>query len=76
MTNWIGVFAPAGTPGDIVARLNAEIMRIMHLPEVQSRLANEGAAFKPTTPAEFAAFQKNEITRWGKVIKDSGARVD
>ncbi len=76
VTNWIGVFAPAGTPADIVARLNAEIMRIMRLPEVQSRLANEGAKFTPTTPGEFAAFVQSEITKWGKVIRASGARVD
>jgi len=76
VTNWIALFAPAGTPGDIVAKLNAEIMRIMRLPDVQSRLANEGAKFTPNTPSEFAAFVKAEITKWGKVIKDSGARVD
>ena len=76
VTNWIGIFAPAGTPADIVAKLNAEIMRIMRLPEVQSRLANEGAKFAPTTPSEFAAFVKSEITKWGKVIRESGARVD
>ena len=76
VTNWIGVFAPAGTPADIVAKLNAEIMRIMRLPDVQPRLANEGAKFTPTTPNEFAAFQKSEIAKWSKVIKESGARVD
>lgn len=46
------------------------------LPEVKSRLANEGAKFRPTTPSEFGAFVKSEITKWAKVIKDSGARVD
>jgi tripartite-type tricarboxylate transporter receptor subunit TctC len=46
------------------------------LPDVQSRLVNEGAKFTPNTPSEFAAFVKAEITKWGKVIKDSGARVD
>ena len=76
VTNWIGVFAPAGTPADIVAKLNAEIMRIMRLPEVQSRLTSEGAAFKPTTPAEFAAFQKSEIGKWSKLIKDARIAVD
>jgi tripartite-type tricarboxylate transporter receptor subunit TctC len=76
VTNWIALFAPAGTPGDIVAKLNAEIMRIMRLPDVQSRLVNEGAKFTPNTPSEFAAFVKAEITKWGKVIKDTGARVD
>ncbi len=76
VTNWIGMFAPAGTPPDIVAKLNAEIMRIMRLPEVQSRLAGEGANFVPNTPAEFAAFQKSEIAKWAKVIKESGVHVD
>ena len=76
VTNWIALFAPAGTPADIVAKLNAEIMRIMRLPDVQSRLVNEGAKFTPNTPNEFAAFVKSEIAKWGKVIKDSGARVD
>ena len=76
VTNWIGVFAPAGTPADVVAKLNAEIMRIMRLPDVQSRLANEGAKFRPTTPNEFAAFVKAEIAKWGKLIRDSGVKVD
>jgi tripartite-type tricarboxylate transporter receptor subunit TctC len=76
VTNWIGIFAPAGTPADIVTKLNAEIMRIMRLPEVQSRLANEGAKFTPTTPGEFAAFQKSEIAKWGKLIKDARIAVD
>jgi tripartite-type tricarboxylate transporter receptor subunit TctC len=76
VANWIGIFAPAGTPADIVARLNAEITRIMRLPEVQTRLANEGAGFRPTTPAEFGAFQKAEIEKWAKVIKESGVRAD
>ena len=76
VTNWIGIFAPAGTPADIVAKLNAEITRIMQLPEIQSRLANEGAKFTPNTPAEFGAFQKREIAKWAKVIKEAGLRVD
>src|SRR5471032_91076 len=74
VTNWIGIFAPAGTPADIVAKLNAEIMRIMRLPEVQARLVTEGAKSRVNTPNEFGAFVKTEITKWGKVIRDSGAR--
>ena len=76
VTNWIGVFAPAATPKEIIGKLNGEIIRIMQLPEIQARLANEGAKFVPKTPDEFSAFVKSEIAKWAKVIKESGARVD
>ena len=76
VTNWIGIYAPAGTPADIVNKLNAEIMRIMRLPDVQSRLTNEGARSRPNTPAEFAAFAKAETLKWGKLIRDAGVHVD
>ena len=76
VTNWIGIFAPVGTPPEIVAKLNAEIMRIMKLPEVQARLVTEGAKSRVNTPAEFGTFVRAEIVKWGKVIRDSGARVD
>ncbi|MDB5811165.1 MAG: hypothetical protein JWN94_3287 [Betaproteobacteria bacterium] len=74
--NWIGVFAPAGTPNEIVAKLNPEIMRIVKLPEVQARLVTEGATSRQNTPAEFGAFVKSEITKWAKVVRDAGARAD
>ena len=54
MNNWIGLFAPAGTPPDIVRRWNAEVMRVMQSPEIQARLPNEGARFTPNTPEQFA----------------------
>ena len=76
VTNWIALFAPAGTPADIVAKLNTEVMRIMRLPEVQARLVTEGAKSRPNTPAEFAVFVKAEMTKWGKVIRDAGVHVD
>ncbi len=75
-TNWIGIFAPAGTPQDIVVRLNAEIMRIMKLPEVQARLVTEGAKSRVNTPAEFGAFQRTEMTKWGKLIREARISVD
>ncbi len=58
VSNWIGLFAPAGTPPDIVAKLNAEVQKIMRSPDVQKRLEAEGARFIPTTPAQFASFQR------------------
>jgi tripartite-type tricarboxylate transporter receptor subunit TctC len=76
VNNWIGLFAPAGTPPDIVQRWNAETMRIMRSPEVQARLPGEGARFVPSTPGEFGEFVKSEIAKWAPVVKASGARVD
>ena len=76
VSNWIALFAPAGTPPDIVKRWNAEVNRIMQSPEIQARLPNEGARFVPNTPEQFAAFVKSEIAKWAPVVKASGARVD
>ena len=76
VTNWVGFFAPAGTPADIVRRWNAETHRVMHSPEIQARLLNEGARFIPMTPGELGAFVKSEITKWAPVVKASGARAD
>ena len=74
--SWQGVFAPAGTPPEIVRRWNGEVMRVMQSPEIQARLPNEGAKFVPNTPEQFAAFVKAEIAKWAPVVKASGARVD
>src|SRR5262245_41747683 len=76
VNNWIGRFAPAGTPADIVRRWNGEVMRIMQSPDIQSRLPVEGARFAPNTPEQFAAFVKSEIAKWAPVVKASVARVD
>jgi tripartite-type tricarboxylate transporter receptor subunit TctC len=76
VTNWIGLFAPAGTPRDIVLKLNGETVRIMQAPDIQKRLANEGAKFTPKTPDEFTSFVKTEIAKWAKVVKEAGIRVD
>jgi len=76
VTNWIGMFAPAGTPREIVNKLNSETVRIMQTPEIRTRLTNEGAKFTPKTPDEFTAFVKSEIAKWAKVVKEAGIRVD
>ena len=76
VTNWIGFFAPAGTPRDVVLKLNGEVARIMQAPDIQKRLLAEGAKFTPWTPDQFAAFVKAEMTKWAKVVKDAGIRVD
>ncbi|HEY9446565.1 MAG TPA: tripartite tricarboxylate transporter substrate binding protein [Burkholderiales bacterium] len=74
--NWYGVFAPAGTPKEIVARLHDDIARVLHQPDVQKRFASEGGEIIANTPEQFDAFIRREIPKWTKVIKDSGARVD
>jgi tripartite-type tricarboxylate transporter receptor subunit TctC len=76
VNNWIGLFAPAGTPAPIVQRWNAEVSRIMQLAEIQARLPVEGARFAPNSPEQFAQFVKSEIAKWASVVKASGARVD
>ena len=76
VTNWIGVFAPAGTPRDIVMRLNGEILRVMQAPDIQARLTTEGAKSPAKTPEEFGAFVRAEIAKWAKVIRDAGIHVD
>jgi tripartite-type tricarboxylate transporter receptor subunit TctC len=76
VSNWIAIFAPAGTPPEIVRRWNGEVNRVMQSPDIQARLPNEGARFMPNTPEQFAAFVKAEIAKWAPVVKASGARVE
>jgi tripartite-type tricarboxylate transporter receptor subunit TctC len=76
VSNWIGLFGPAGMPPAIVARLNAEVQKIMLSPEIQKRLETEGAKFIPMSPEQFAAFQKSELTKWAKTIKDANIKID
>lgn len=72
VSNWIGIFAPTGTPTPIIAKLNTEINKIMQLPNNQKRLEAEGAKFRAMTPETFGMFQRNEAQKWSKIIKDSG----
>ena len=73
---WYGVFAPAGTRGEVVARLNGEIAKILRNNEMRERLTKLASEVLANTPEEFAAFQKAEISKWAKVVKDSGAHID
>lgn len=76
VSNWIGLFAPAGTPPEIVARLNAEVQKVMRSPEIEKRLETEGAKFIPTTPAQFADFQRAEAAKWARAIRDANIKVE
>ena len=73
---WHGVVVPAGTPAVIVARLNSEIVAILHLPDVVERLSGQGAEALGSTPEEFATYIKSETVKWAKVVRDSGAKAE
>ena len=73
---WIGFFAPAGTPQDLVNRINAEIGNALSSPDVQEKLAQLGLEWKANTSGEFAAFLRQEVVKWTKAVKDSGAKAD
>ncbi len=73
---WHGVVAPAGTPAAVIARLNREIVAILHLPEVVERLSGQGAEALGSTPEEFASYIKSESVKWAKVVRESGAKAE
>ena len=74
--NWYGLYAPAGTPKEVIARLYADLDRAIHSPGVREKLAQQGAEIRENTPEQTAAFLRSEMAKWAKVIKDSGAKVD
>jgi len=76
VTTWYGILAPAGTPRPIIARLNAELVKAMHSPEMKERLAGIGTDAVTTTPEEFAAYIQAEIAKWGDVIRKANLRAD
>ena len=75
-TSWFGLLAPAGTPRDIVTKLNGAAVKALASAEMRERLAAQGADPVGNTPDQFAAFIKTEIDKWAKIVKASGARVD
>ena len=74
--SWFGVFAPAGTPRDVIERLSAEIAKSAKLPDVRDKLTAQGFVVVGSTPAEFDAFVKAEVAKWKRVIDVSGAKAD
>jgi len=73
---WYGFFAPARTPPDVIAKLNAAALKTMKTPEWQKILADTGSENVGETPEQFAAFIKAESVKWAKAVKDSGATID
>ncbi len=76
VTGWYGIVVPAATPKDIIARLNAETVRALRLPDVVERLSGAGLDAAPSSSEEFAAIIRKEYERWGKVVKAAGLKVD
>jgi tripartite-type tricarboxylate transporter receptor subunit TctC len=73
---WNGMLAPAGTPKEVVAKLNAEMKKALELPEIKERFAAQGFAAAWSSPEQYAAFIDNEVEKWARVVKVSGATVD
>ncbi len=73
---WYGLVAPAGTPVPIVARLNREIVRVMHLPDINARIAEQGAEIVADSPEQFGAFIKSELAKWTRIVRETGMRLE
>lgn len=75
VTTWYGILTPAGTPRPIVDRLNREIVAVMNSDDMKQKLANQGTEVRTSTPDEFAAYIKEEIAKWGDVIRKAGLKA-
>jgi tripartite-type tricarboxylate transporter receptor subunit TctC len=73
---WLGLIAPSATPRDIVARINAEVLRVMALPDVRDKLLAQGLTLSRSTPDQFAAHIRSEHAKWSKLIKEAGVKAE
>ena len=76
ISTWFGLFAPAGTPPEIVGKWNSDVVRILDSPEMRERLIAQGAEAAPDSPVDFARFVASELTKYARIVKASGAKVD
>ena len=76
ISTWYGLFAPAGTPPDVVTKWNADVTAMLRAPDMRERLLAQGAEPAPDTPAEFARFVATEAAKYARIVKASGAKVD
>ena len=75
-TSWFGLLAPAGTPVEVVNRLQQEVAKALNNPTINEKMLSQGAIPSGNTPAQFAALIDSEHKKWAQVVKISGARVD
>jgi tripartite-type tricarboxylate transporter receptor subunit TctC len=73
---WLALLAPAGTPPEIVSRLNAEVAKLMASPDTRKALFDAGVEPTPSSPEEMASYMAQELVRWGKVVKDAGIKLE
>jgi tripartite-type tricarboxylate transporter receptor subunit TctC len=73
---WWGILAPAGTPRAIVDKINADVAEVLRNPETQAMLKDQGSEADISTPDAFMKTLQEDVVKWGKVVKSSGARVD
>ena len=73
---WLALLAPAGTPRDIVARLNIEVAKVLNAPQTRQALHDAGVESTPSTPEAMSAYMAQELARWGKVVKDAGIKLE
>jgi len=74
--NWYGVFLPAGTPKPVVDKVHADVLKALQHPDTKKRMLDSGIVAVWSTPEQFLAFQKAEIQKWAKVIKDANIRIE
>jgi tripartite-type tricarboxylate transporter receptor subunit TctC len=73
---WFGILGPANLPKEVVAKLNTDINKALKDPELEKKLGAQGADIAGSTPEQFTKLIRDDITRWGKIVKDSGAKID
>jgi len=76
ISTWFGIMAPAGTPPDVIAKWNTDLVKVLNSPDMRERMTAQGAEAAPDTPAEFSAFIARELAKYARIVKASGAKVD